>query len=200
MTEQNKLMRREVLFCHDLLTYIQNVFPDIRFNDNLKGHSRTEIYFVHDNQFFLLEAKSEAETADSRHPGWKGSFQDLRNAIRALNIANKYNKWLLYLAQLYDYTIPPKRATQANGFQIRNVVLGLPLSRLSDCVFAISQATRIIAFTSMAFETRQSDILRVAILIIKEADLIGFMDAIRNHALSNPQQPPQIQGEQLSDV
>lgn len=196
MTEQKFiLMRREVLFCHDLLTYVQNVFPDVRFGDNFECHSRTEIYFIHDNQFFLLEAKSEAETADSRHPGWKGSFQDLRNAIHALNIANKYNKWLLYLAQLYDYTNPPKRATEANRFQIRHVVLGLPLPRLSDCVSAISQATRIIAFTPMAYETRQCDILHVAILIIREADLIVFMDAIRNHVLSNPQHPQQIQGE-----
>jgi hypothetical protein len=196
MTEQkNFLIRREVLFCYDLLTYIQCIFPDIKFYDNFKGYSRTEIYFVHDNQFFLLEAKSEVETANSHHPGWKGSFQDLRNAIRALHIANKYNKWLLYLAQLYDYTIPPKRATQANGFQIRHVVLGLPLSRLGDCEFAISQTTRIIASTSMSFETRQCDILRVAILIIRETDLIVFMDAIRNYTLSNSQQPPQIQGE-----
>lgn len=193
--QENNWIRREVLFCHDLLTYIKAVFPNVNFYDNLKGHSRTEIYFIHNNQFFLVEAKSEAETVDSRHPGWTGSFQDLRSAIRAMKIANKYNKWLLYLAQLYDYATPPKRAIQADEFQNRHVILGLPISKLSDCVSAISQATRIITSASLSYETRQCDILRVAILVIREPDLIVFMDNIRNYLLINPQQRQRSQGE-----
>ncbi|MCK4349009.1 MAG: hypothetical protein KAW47_10365 [Thermoplasmatales archaeon] len=80
--------RREVLFCHDLFSFIETEFSGAVFGDNLTGSSRTEIYFVFKNAFYLLEAKGEVETDGTKHPGWKGTFQDVREAIHNLSFDN----------------------------------------------------------------------------------------------------------------
>lgn len=148
--------------------------------DDLKGHSRSEIYFMLEDKYYLLEAKSESETSGSRHPGWQGSFADLRRSIKTLNFDNRYSKWLLYLSQLFDYTSEEKRATKANSFQIQNrfAILGLPLTKLEDCKNAISKVKETISSSVLDYEVKSSAELNVAIIIFKEADLSSFMDRI----------------------
>ncbi len=73
--------RHEILFCHAFLSFLESQFPGANFWDDLQGHSRTEFFFIHNDSFYLVETKSESETEGSKHPGWLGSFQEIRNKI-----------------------------------------------------------------------------------------------------------------------
>lgn len=172
MTEQRQ--RHEILFCHDFLSSLELKFPNANFGDDLQGHSRTEFYFIHNNSFYLVEAKSETETAGSRHPGWQGSFQDIRYKIRSLGIENRYNKWLLYLAQLNDYAIHNRHQIQACKCDRRYVVLGLPLAELSSCKRGIEMATQSSVFPKLLYESGQDVYRQVAYVIAKEQNLAIF--------------------------
>ena len=170
--------RREILFCHALLSFIETEFPGAKFKDDFPGRSRTELYFIHGGAFYLLEAKSEVETAETRHPGWKGTFQDVRDAICNLNLNNRFNKWLLYLAQLSDYTSPQKCSKTAKRFSEHYVILGLPHSKLSDCQSAIELVTTKLSINRPNYTSRINKKKGVAYLLMKEIDLLLFIQSL----------------------
>jgi hypothetical protein len=179
MTEISQ--RHEILFCHDLLSFLELKFPNANFSDNFQGHSKAEFFFIHNNSFYLVEAKSEAETAGSKHSGWQGSFQDIRNKIRSLGIENRYNKWLLYLAQLNDYVIHNRHKVQACKCDRLYVMLGLPLTELTSCKQAIALATQSSVFPELIYESGQDVDRQVAYIVAKEESLsIFFGSTIEN--------------------
>ena len=172
MTEQHK--RHEILFCHDFLSCLECKFPNAKFGDDLQGHSRTEFYFIHNNSFYLVEAKSEAETEGSMHPGWQCSFQEIRNKIRSLGTENQYNKWLLYLAQLNDYATNNSHHFHADKCDRRFVMIGMPLTELFNCKRGVELATQSSIFRELPYESGQDVCRQVAYVLVQEESLSIF--------------------------
>lgn len=171
--------RREVLFSHHLLTFIEYEFPGALFGDDFQGRSKTELYFIYNDAFYLLESKSEAETEDpQKHPGWQGTFQEVRDAIRKLGFNNQYNKWLLYLAQLNDYASPTKRLKKAQDYSERYAILGLPVSKLPDCQQVIDMTIKKLSISVINYTPRQDNIRQVAYVLMKETDLSVFIQKV----------------------
>ena len=170
--------RREVLFSHHLLTFIESEFSGAQFGDDFQGKYRTEVYFIYNDAFYLLESKSEAETEGSKHPGWEGTFQDVRDAIFKLSFDNQYNKWLLYLAQLNDYASLIKQSKIAKDFSDSYVILGLPISKLYNCRQAIDMTIKNLSISELKYTYRQDDFLKVSYILMKEADLSTFIQSI----------------------
>jgi hypothetical protein len=171
-----KHQRHEILFCHDFLSFLECQFPGAKFGDDLQGHSRAELYFIHDSTFYLVEVKSEAETEGSKHPGWKGSFQEIRDIINSLQIENRYNKWLLYLAQLNEYAFRSMHRLRESQCDERKVMLGLPLNQLADCKCGIEMAIQSSVFSKFSYECGQDFNRRVAYVVTQEASLSEFFD------------------------
>lgn len=172
-----KRHRHEILFCHDFLSFLECQFLGAKFGDDLQGHSRTEFFFIHNSTFYLVEAKSEAETEGSKHPGWQGSFQEIRDKIKSLDIENRYNKWLLYLAQLNDYAAHNMHHLRAGQCERCFVMLGLPLTKLSDCRRGVEMATQSSAFPELRYECGQDVNRQVAYVVAQEESLSAFFDS-----------------------
>lgn len=168
--------RHEILFCHDLLKFLEQKFPVAEFYDDFEGKSRSEFYFTHNNNLFLVEAKSDIE---SKSTPWKGEkFLDTRNAIRR-KIPNKndskYARWIIFLAQLNDY------AKRFNSTKLCNVMLGLPNDRLKDAKQGIGmigvKKTKNITL-SLNYNCEGCDELNVAYIAMKNNDLLKFISSI----------------------
>ena len=169
--------RHEILFCHDLLKFLEQKFPNAEFYDDFEGNSRSEFYFTHNNDLFLVEAKSDIE---AKSTPWKGKkFQDTRNAIRR-EIPNKndskYARWIIFLAQLNDY------AKRFNCTKPYNVMLGLPNDRLKGAKQGIAmivgvKKTKNITL-SLNYRCERCDELNVAYIAMRNNDLLNFISLI----------------------
>ena len=171
--------RREILFCHDLLSFVETEFPNAIFKDDLLGQSRADIYFIYKNAFYLLEAKSETES--SKHPGWQGSFQEVRDAIRNLNFDNRYNKWLLYLAQLNNYALSKKCARKSDKIAESYVILALPLPKLSDCQEAIRLTLKRLSMPDFNYISKQNNLREISYILMQKSELSTFIQSIKKN-------------------
>ena len=173
------IFRHEVLFAHALLSFIESKFPRAVFGDDLPGQSRTEAYFINDNEFYLLEIKSESESRKDPDYTYK-SFLSTRKAIKALRIKGKYSKWLIYLAQLHDYTRARKRAKSAANYSKHHAMLGLPFCKLEDCRAAIAKASNKIDKPDPGFSCKHAKALNMAYILMEEQELATFIQNIKD--------------------
>ncbi len=169
--------RHEILFCHDLLKFLEQKFPNAKFYDDFGGNSRSEFYFTHNNDLFLVEAKSDIE---SKSTPWKGkNFQSTRNAIRREitdKKDSKYARWIIFLAQVNDY------AKRFNSTSLFNVMLGLPNDRLKDAKQGIdmlvgAKKTKSITL-SLNYHCEGCNELNVAYIAMRNNDLLNFISSI----------------------
>ena len=172
--------RHEILFCHDLLNSLSLHFLGISFEDSFPQKSKSEVYFVYNNRFFLIEAKSESEVCGG-HPGWKGTFLNLRRSIRNLNLKGAYNKWLIYLGQLHDYTTPQKKAPIANDYAKRYCILGLPLIMYTDFKLAIDATNSKSGIARLTYRKIPDLSSRTIAIFMREEILDAFLTSIKTN-------------------
>ncbi|MGA2957136.1 MAG: hypothetical protein ABSF48_15600 [Thermodesulfobacteriota bacterium] len=175
----SKPPRHALLFGHDFLSFIETEFPGADFYDDFPDQSHTEVYFIYKNEFYLIEIKSESDSAN--HPGYKyETFLSTRQAILALGIDGQYDRWLLYLAQLHDYTMPKKQAKSAANYPKGHVMLGLPYCKLNDCKAAINMASTKINKPAPQYYSHYKQASNLAYILMGEQELVTFIQSIKD--------------------
>lgn len=169
--------RREILFCRDLLKFLEHKYPSANFHDNFKGRSRSEFYFSSNDDIWIVEAKSDIE---AKSTPWKGSrFQDKRDAIRREfpnRNDSRYARWIIYLTQLNDYA---ERFEEVRDFK---TMLGIPHNRLEDAKRGIEmliEKKRLSGINiNLDYTPEICEELNVAYLSITKVDLSAFILSI----------------------
>jgi hypothetical protein len=172
--------RRGTLFCHDLLNFLESQYRGALFGDDFQGKLYADFYFIWKKYYYLVEAKGEIETSKNNHPGWKGTFQNIRHAINKIGLDNRYSKWLLYLAQLNDYACHSNQPASSLQCEKYFLVLGLPQKGLNDCIEAIHLAQKN-HDNKFRYEIKRDCIRQLACIVTEKEELSIFF----NHLLAS---------------
>jgi hypothetical protein len=176
-------LKGSTLFYADVLIYLSQIFSpqEYEYRDDFDG----DLIISKTNEImYVIEIKSEVECATvTRTPG--KTFKDLREKINSLKIfekhgEGKYQGWLTFIAQPYDYFKSENLPTgiKRNTFKNVEIALAIPNDKLKGCEEALTKVSEGYNLPKPVYRKLRKKEFNIAILFFEFQTLDQFFKNI----------------------